>query len=156
MPLKLNLGLSRKMGEPNYGSRGASINLEVEIDTSLVAEPARFQERVRQLYALVRTSLAEELNGNGNGHAAHSSTGAAYANDHGAGNGNGHSATNGDKPRPATSAQLKAITAIAHRQKINLVPFLQHRIGVGRVADLTIKQASQVIDELKADVPAGG
>jgi len=158
MPLKLNLGLSRKLGEPNYGSRGASINLEVEIDTSLVAEPAKFQERVRQLYGLVRTSLAEELNGNGNGHAAHASNGAGKANDHGAGNGNGngHSATNGDQPRPATPAQVKAINAIAHRQKINLVPFLQNRIGVGRVADLTIKQASQVIDDLKADLPAGG
>jgi hypothetical protein len=156
MPLKLNLGLSRKMGEPNYGSRGASINLEVVIETSLVAEPARFQDRVRQLYGLVRTSLAEELNGNGNGHATHAGNGAVYANDHGARNGNGHSATNGNKPRPATPAQMKAINAIAHRQKINLIPFLQHRIGVGRVTDLTIKQASQVIDELKADVPAGG
>jgi hypothetical protein len=29
--LKLNAGLSRKVGEPDYGSRGASVNLELEV-----------------------------------------------------------------------------------------------------------------------------
>jgi hypothetical protein len=155
MPLKLNLGLSRKMGEPNYGSRGASINLEVEMDSALVVEPAKFQERVRQLYGLVRTSLAEELSGNG--HATHASTsGAPSAKDHVASNDNGHIATNGDKPRPATAAQVKVINAIAARQNINIVPYLQNQFGVDRVAELTIKQASQTIDDLKADVPARG
>ena len=155
MPLKLNLGLSRKMGEPNYGSRGASINLEVEIDSSLVGEPTKFQERVRRLYGLVRTSLAEELKGNG--HTAHASTtGAANAKEHAASNGSDHSSTKGDKPRPATSAQVKAINAIAVRQNINIVPYLLNRIGVGRVGDLTIQQASQVIDDLRADVSTAG
>jgi hypothetical protein len=28
--MKLNVGLSRKVGEPNYGSRGASVNLELD------------------------------------------------------------------------------------------------------------------------------
>ncbi len=36
MPMKLNVGLSRKVGEPNYGSRGASVNLELELDAALV------------------------------------------------------------------------------------------------------------------------
>src|SRR4051794_8955780 len=63
MPLKLNIGLSRKIGEANYGSRGGSVNVELEVDSSLVAEPSKLQERIRQLFGLVRTSLAEELNG---------------------------------------------------------------------------------------------
>ena len=52
MPLRLNIGLNKKVGEPNYSSRGASVNLEVEVDSSLVTEPARFQEKVRQLELL--------------------------------------------------------------------------------------------------------
>jgi hypothetical protein len=54
MPVKLNIGLSRKVGEANFGSRGASVNLEVELDSGIVSDQQRFQERVRALYAQAR------------------------------------------------------------------------------------------------------
>ncbi len=150
MPLKLNIGLSRKIGEPNYGSRGASINIEAEVDSSLVTDPAKFQERVRQLFGLVRTSLTEELNGNGhngstngNGHGQPTGTGAANGN----GNGNGN---RGSTQRiSATEAQCKALFAITRGQGIDLNQLLRNRFHVGRADDLTIKEASALIDELK-------
>ena len=57
MPLKLNVGLSRKVGEPNYGSRGASVNLELELDSAIVSEPDRLQERIRQMFHLAKDSI---------------------------------------------------------------------------------------------------
>ena len=63
MPLKLNLGLSRKVGETNYGSRGASVNIEMELESALVGEPVKLLERIRQIFDTVRSSLADELNG---------------------------------------------------------------------------------------------
>jgi hypothetical protein len=150
MPLKLNVGLSRKVGEANYGSRGASVNVEMELDSGLVNEPTRLQERIRQLFSVVRTSLSEELNGNNGQHPANNSAPAAEPrqneNDR-AGNRDSGQRTN--RVRPATQSQIKAIFAIAREQQINVSQFLRERYHVGRPEDLSIKEASTIIDELK-------
>ncbi|QDU92617.1 hypothetical protein [Lignipirellula cremea] len=69
--LKLNVGLSRKIGEANYGSRGPSVHLELEVEAGLASEPDALRERVRQLFRMARASVDEELEGNAqasNGH----------------------------------------------------------------------------------------
>ena len=63
--LNLNVGFNRKAGEPNYGSRGASVNLELELDSGLDADPDRLKDRVRFLFGLAKNSVDEELNGQG-------------------------------------------------------------------------------------------
>ena len=63
MPLKLNVGLSRKIGEANFGSRGASVNLELELEAGLAGEPGRLHDRIRQLFRLAKDSVDEELGG---------------------------------------------------------------------------------------------
>jgi hypothetical protein len=51
MPLKLNVGISRKVGLPAYGSIGASCNLEVELDSRLLEQDLQgFHARVRRAY----------------------------------------------------------------------------------------------------------
>jgi hypothetical protein len=154
MPLKVNIGASKKVADQNYGSRVASVNLEIELDASLVNEPTKLQEKIRQMFGLVRQSLTEELNGaNGNGHTP-------PANNNGNGNGNGHSPpANGNgngssrngNPRQATQSQVKAIHAIARNRRIDVGQFLNDRFHVNKPEDLNIKEASQVIDELKSD-----
>jgi hypothetical protein len=147
MPLKLNVGLSRKVGETNYGSRGASIHMELELDSALVSEPGKLQEKVRQVFGLIRTSLAEELNGsNGSGQA------------HGQANGNVTQPTNVQKSngRPATQSQVKAINAIARNQRLDLARYLNETYGVQRPEELDLKTASKVIDHLKGNGQEGG
>jgi hypothetical protein len=137
MPLKANVGLSRKVADNHYGSRGASINIELELDSSLIGEPAKFQEKIRQVYGLARASLNEELTNN---------QPAPTANGNGAKNGS----TNGQKPRPATASQVKAINSIASNQRLDLARYLTEHHNVNRPEDLDIKAASKVIDALKA------
>src|SRR5207245_32030 len=153
MPLKLNVGLNRKIGEANYSSRGANVNVELEVDSSLVSEPAKLQERIRQLFGLVRMSLAEELNGGNNGHEANNGANASHDNGHRNG-GNGDSRSHdtdqrSNPPRPATTSQVKALFAITKSQRLNLNQLLRERFQVGKPEDLTIKEASQLIDQLK-------
>jgi hypothetical protein len=148
MPLKLNVGASKKIADNNYGSRGASVNVEMELDSTLVAEPAKLQDKIRQLFGLVRVSLAEELNG-GNGSpkpADDNSNGAAPAS-----NGQGS-----NLPRPATQSQVKAIHAISRSKQVNLGKLLRDRFHVGKPDDLSIKEASSLIDELKNGNGQGG
>ena len=54
-------------------------------------------------------------------------------------------------PRPATASQVKAIRAIAARRKIDLVGLLRDKFGLTTADELGIRQASNLIDELKGD-----
>jgi hypothetical protein len=147
MPLKLNVGLSRKVGESNYGSRGASVNVEMELESTLVGEPAKLQDRIRQLFAIVRSSLAEELNGNGNGGHTKPVNGSNGHTEASAG-GESTSRQNGT-PRAATQSQVRALHAITKSKGVSLTRLLRGRYQVDLPDDLTIKQASELIDSLK-------
>ena len=175
MPMKLNVGLSRKVGEPNYGSRGATVNLELELDSTLVAEPERLQERIRELFGLAKASIEEELHiepaqpavnvqhsagqaattprqqhANGRNGASRSTTNGYRSN------GNGRQPAN--NPPPATASQIRALHAIANRQGLNLEAVLQDRFDISDAATLTVAEASQMIDDLNATntATAGG
>jgi hypothetical protein len=146
MPLKLNIGASKKIADQNYGSRGASVNLEIELDASLVKEPNKLQEKVRYLFGLARQAVIEELNGTSNRHASKGANGNGQSKP--SANGNG---TQQNGQRQATQSQVKAIHSIARNRRIDIAQFLADRFHVNKPDDLTIKQASEAIDELKAD-----
>jgi hypothetical protein len=170
--IRLNVGLNRKVGEPNYGSRGASINLDVELATGDLEDTRQLRARIRNLYDLARTAVAEELDGghnntgdgNGNGHANQrqgqydrpaggNGNGRHGGNGHARGgsghNDNGRGGQRGSRQQAGmTESQRKAIHAIAHRLGVD--PALEIRDEFGLDLDrLSVREASQAIDFLK-------
>lgn len=157
--LKLNVGFNRKTGEANYGSRGAAVNLELELESSLIGDPDRLKERIRSLFGLAKESVDAELVGQS---AVSTDGDGSPTNGHKVG-GNGANATNGrrsrDRTRPATASQVRALGAIAERHKFDLVSILTERFGAREASELSITEASSLIDELKNGVnghEAGG
>ena len=61
MGIKLNLGISKKIGLPDYGSAGSQCNVEVELDSSALERPEEFHNRVQELYAACRSAVEDEL-----------------------------------------------------------------------------------------------
>lgn len=140
MPLKLNVGLSKKVGLPDYGSAGASVNLEVELDSSIAGDADRLRERIRALFGQVNIAVNEELAGHTSGEIV--ANGKAPCNGH----------VNGrrrDNTRCATASQVRALNAIAERRQLDLAGLLAERFGIRDPAELKITEASQLIDELK-------
>ncbi len=147
--IKLNAGFSRKVGEPNYGSRGASVNVELELESSLVGDPNALLDRIKGLYAIARQAVEAELESGhaaSNGNSTHGDRRPASDRSMNGPDGNGRSAV-----RPATASQARAIRAICDRSRRNADDVASQRFGVHTVEELTLKEASSLIDELKAN-----
>jgi len=156
MPVKLNIGLSRKVGEANFGSRGASVNLEVELDSGIISDQQRFQERVRALYAQARQSINAELDLPSEGAAIEQPV--VQRNGHASahnGNGNGSGSQSRQEGGSATQSQVRAIFAIARRNRLDPKNLVLKRFGLDRPEDLSIRDASSLIDDLKRGVAGG-
>ena len=155
MALKLNVGVSRKVGLPDYGSVGASCNLELEVEVGLLERDLdAFHARVRDAYVAAHHAVHDELARLQAPVGAPGDPAAPprhHASD-GHPGGNGHA----DRPpagrprprRPATDKQVRAIRTIAGRQHADLDGLLRG-YGVDRPEDLSLRQASELIDALK-------
>jgi len=132
MPVTLNVGYSRKIGEPNYGSRGASVSLQVEKELSL-EDPDLVREQIGELFRLARAAVEAELSREDAGPAVQRPA-------------NGHL-----PPRPLiTSSQLRAIRSLSQRKQVDLKAVLQSQCGASSLEQLTRQQASRLISELNS------
>lgn len=62
MAIKANIGVSRKLGMPEYSSIQASCNLEIELDVRMLDDdPDAFSDRIRHYYGLAQRAVDEEL-----------------------------------------------------------------------------------------------
>jgi hypothetical protein len=164
--LKLHAGVSKKVGLPNFSSASASCTIEAELDSSLLKDHEGFQVVVQRAYQSCEKAVQDQIARLTNEDQQEPSqtqpqevvevrAGPAI---HGA-SVNRLSAPqfpNHPSPRPATASQVKAIRAICSRRKIDLVGLLRERFGLTTADELGIRQASNLIDELKSDEPTAG
>jgi len=143
--IKLNIATSRKVSDNHYGSRGGTVGIEVEIDSSLVGDSAKLQAQIRHLFELARRSLAEELQASGEPACVEDSHHHEGANLNGNGAGNAVTAV---PVRYASEKQLALIQGLLRKSKIPYQPLLGE-CKVGSFNELTVQQASRMIESLK-------
>jgi hypothetical protein len=164
MPLKLNVGVSHKVGMPDYGSVGASCNLEMELDAGLIERDLDgFHTRIRGAYVAAHQAVHDELarlQAPGEKAAVASAPEPVQAHSASAAR-NGFSRNSGNRqslhppadrssgPKAATQRQVKTIQTIARRQNADLAGLIRHEYQVRSPDQLTIRQASELIDRLK-------
>ena len=180
MPLKVNVGLSKKVGLPDYGSLGASCHVEYEADASLLnTDLEGFHRQVKNAFIACNQAVQDELHRHQAAEQALQSTAGEHnsnvqpqvqnGNGHYRGNGNangpvrnsqaanppsnGQRRTNG---RKATASQVRALDAISNRLQINIEQWLLEKHGVRLASELSIAEASAAIDELNSTTSDNG
>jgi hypothetical protein len=177
--LKLHAGVSKKVGLPGFSSASASCTIEAELDSTLLNDTQGFQMVVRRAYQSCEQAVRDEITRLT--HDSPTDTSLLLPQPQSqteiqaqprqqevvievrtspAIQGPLMTATqrvpvqliqSQPSPRPATASQVKAIRAIASRRRIDLVGLLRERFGLQTADELGIRQASELIDELKND-----
>ncbi|MEN9672313.1 MAG: hypothetical protein RL553_578 [Planctomycetota bacterium] len=144
--IKLHVSACKKITDGNYGSRGGTVGIEIEVDSSLVGDSAKLQAHIRHLFELARRSLTEELQ------ASNEPASIENSHHHDGANLNGNGASNAVSVAPtrfATEKQILCIQGLARKHGIP-VPELLKQAGVRVFNDMSVRQASQMIESLKA------
>lgn len=143
MPVRIHVGLAKKVGQENFGSLGASCTVEFEVDGGYDnGSTERFQDAVRRAYAACREAVESELS------AQESRQAAGIGGQQTTPTNRVANQTNGSQARRATTSQVRAIHAIANRNGADLASLLS-QFNVSRPDDLSIGHASALIDQLK-------
>ena len=61
MSVKINVGVNKKIGLPDYGSAGSHCEIVLELDYGVMQNPDEFQRRIQDAYQLCRESVESEL-----------------------------------------------------------------------------------------------
>ena len=139
MPLRLSVGVSRKLGQPGYGSIGAVCAVELELDPGLLRDdPEEFDRRAHSAHAACTRAVDAEL-------ARLAATAApTIIRDDRAGTG----PIPGTPARPATPRQLRALGVIARARGVDPDELLAgHGLDAGTIS---ATDASRLISGLRA------
>lgn len=162
MPMKIDVGVCKKIGLPDYGSAGSHCNITLEADICVLNDPNEFQRRVQHAYELCRLSVEKELHGlkTGEQHVRTENIGTTsqvtlapkteYRNSN---------ATSSNNRYPATQKQQQFIRRLVKGIKglndTRLDEYCQQEFGKTS-QELTAQDASKLIDMLKESQGKGG
>ena len=154
MTIKINVGVNKKIGLPDYGSAGSHCNIEIEADNSVLEDAEQFLQRVQDAYEVARQSVEEELShhrpsGNTTQSRAEPPTQRQeYRNDNSRSDNNsgGNRYTASAKQQQFIASLVKAIKGLDWRM---LDKYCDVQFGKA-CAQLSPKEASVLIDDLQA------
>jgi hypothetical protein len=150
MGMKISVGLQKKVGQPNYGSLGASCHVEFEIDAAMIESNLDgFHNKINGAYLACRQAVNAQLRQQEVGQSQ------APLAENRKQSQNGSSRTETDRGGAVTPNQLKAIYAIAKRLRLNPELLVNERFDCHVPEDLTFREASQLIDELRQENQQG-
>jgi hypothetical protein len=159
MPMKLNVGICRKIGQPDFGSYGASCYVEVELDKTLViSDQDSFQDHVQQVFAACRQAVHDELvrqhkSDQANGQDTPSGP-PVQSGQNTMPRTNGRNGRNGHQATEKQQGYLQQLAGGIHGLGTRKLEKLTDRMFGKPVAALTSLDASGLIDTLK-DIKAG-
>jgi hypothetical protein len=159
MTIKINVGVNKKIGLPDYGSAGGHCNIEIEADNSVLNDVEDFLQRVRDAYEVARMSVEEELshhrpNGSGNTQSRAEPQQQRQEQRQEYRNGNSRSDNNSGGNRYIASAKQQNFIAslVKGIKGLNwqtLDKYCHSKWG-SNTSQLSPKQASELIDDLKS------
>jgi len=165
MTIKINVGVNKKIGLPDYGSAGSHCVIELEADNSVLDNAEQFLQRVKDAYEMARASVEEEL-----AHHRPANTGRSggtqsgtqsqrepeqqqrqeyrqeYRNDNRNDNSSDNRYIASPKQQQFIASLVKAVKGLDWRK---LDKYCETKFGRA-VSQLSSKEASQLIDDLQA------
>ncbi len=158
MPMTISVGLSKKIGLPDYGSLGATCNVSIEADHNLLERDLEgFHQRVKNAFAACRQAVQDELARNQRTEPAANSQGNGHASDHpvssspvsGGTNGNGANGTgsNGNGHRNATNGHGASEKQLSYARQ--LAKSIQG-LGIRRLEALAQKMYSKPLTAMSS------
>ncbi len=154
--MKLNVGISKKIGLPDYGSLGTTCNVEVEVDGRLIFDDLDgFHQKVRQAYVACAQAVNDELcrQQGSTSDAANDGVAATPSGPATSTATNGHGHRNGTNGGGASQKQINYANQLAGQINglgARRLEALANKMFGKPIAGLSSLDASGLIDTLKA------
>jgi len=158
MTIKINVGVNKKIGLPDYGSAGSHCNIEIEADNSILDNASQFLQRVKDAYEVARQSVEEELSHHRPSHATSQTRSASQSDKEPAprqeyqSNSTGNTYTLSPKQQQFIASLVKGIKGLNWQ---TLDKYCNSIFGKP-CSQLSSKEASMLIEDLKNAKSGGG